>query len=106
MRIAIPHLLPRERLMQPISVLPAHGWSGAYPASVRERAVADLEAGRVLFFPELAFPLDQHEQTFLCPATVDRSKNVSFDPPRGKVGGTAVTGVKLEQLRALMSRYA
>jgi hypothetical protein len=106
MKITVLHVFPRERVMQPISVLPSHGWSGPYHADVRERALADLEAGRVLFLPDLAFPLDEHERAFLSPATVDRSKNVSFDPARGKLGGTAVTGVKLEELRNLMSNFA
>src|SRR5262245_14900498 len=92
--------------MHPILVLPSHGWSGPYPADVQAIALEALEAGRVLFLHDLAFPLDEHERAFLSPATVRRSKNVSFDPARGKVGGSAFTGTKLDQLRSLMARFA
>jgi hypothetical protein len=92
--------------MQPVSVFPSHGWAGPYPAAVQERALAALEGGQVLFLPDLPFALEDHERSFLSPATVRRSKNVSFDPARSKVGGASVTGLKLDQLRELMARYA
>src|SRR5262245_8272657 len=73
---------------------------------MQEQALQALEEGQVLFLPKLAFRLHEHERVFLSPQTVCRSKNVSYNPSSGDVGGTAVAGMKLAELRALLDRYA
>jgi hypothetical protein len=92
--------------MQALLTLPSAGWSGPYPTSVQDQAIHALEQGKVLFLPNLAFALDPHELEFLSPATVRNSKNVSYDPADGSAGGTGVAGIKLQELCALMGRFA
>src|SRR5262249_704715 len=70
------------------------------------RAVQQLEVGNVLFFPRLRFELNAIEREFLAPATVGSSKNVSYDPRSGKVGGATVATIKLHELREVMERFA
>jgi hypothetical protein len=82
-------------------------WSGATDARTKERAVAALENGRVLFFPALAFSLDAQEQPFLSPACADsKVKNVSFDPASREVRGSASSGPTRTALATMMNRYA
>src|SRR5262245_6746857 len=81
-------------------------WGGFVPKPLREKAVRELEAGNVLFFPRLRFKLSLAEREFLSPATVGKSKNVSYDPRSGRVGGSAVAAIRVQELRALMDRFA
>jgi hypothetical protein len=81
-------------------------WDASYSVAQQDAATEALETGMVLFFPHLTFGLKEHERAFLSPATVRNSKNISHDPATGKVGGTDVAGMKLEELRALLARFA
>ncbi|MGB2713673.1 MAG: Kdo hydroxylase family protein [Vicinamibacterales bacterium] len=84
----------------------SRSWDAAYPPATTEAAVQALEAGRIVFLPNLAFALQQPELKFLNPSTVHRSKNVSYNPATARVGGTAAAGDDLEQLRGLLSRFS
>jgi hypothetical protein len=84
-----------------------HGsWGGDVAPEVREQAVSELESGNVLFFPDLGFQLTETERAFLDPSTVGSSKNVSYDPRKGEVGGAVVASIKVHELRALLDRFA
>lgn len=87
------------------SIEMAH-WDAPLSSSVRDAAIDALEAGKVLFFPKLRFEISANEREFLTPEIVDKSKNVSYDPASGKVGGTTVAAMKVHELRALMDRFA
>ncbi len=74
---------------------------------LRERAIAGLEGGRVLYFPRLSFALSPEERVFLDPACSDgRAKNVSYDPVRRVLKGTVLTGPERERLQAMVARFA
>jgi hypothetical protein len=81
-------------------------WTDPVPATTQTAATEALEAGSVLFLPNLRFELSAKELEFLTPAVVGKSKNVSYDPRSGKVGGTTVVGLKVDELRALLDRFA
>ena len=81
-------------------------WTDLPPAPTQEAALEAIEAGGVVFCPDLPFQIQQHELKYLDPATVHGSKNVSYNPATGAVGGTAVEGVELDQLRALLERFS
>jgi hypothetical protein len=81
-------------------------WGGALPATDQAIATDALEAGHVLFLPDLRFELSAAERAFLSPDIVGKSKNVSFDPASGKVGGALVAEMKVHELRALLDRFA
>jgi hypothetical protein len=73
---------------------------------MRATAVEALEGGKVLFFPRLAFTLDNAEKRFLSPETADaRAKNVSFDPKSGTVKGAAGSAADISAIMAMMRRY-
>lgn len=90
-----------------IEILPGiTAWEGPHAAELRERAADALESGRVLFFPDLSFRLMPGEEVFLDPAIADGSrKNISFDPVRGRVAATSLTGEKARALGAMLDRF-
>jgi hypothetical protein len=81
-------------------------WTDPVSPSVQDAATEALESGSVLFLPNLRFELNDNEREFLTPSIVGKSKNVSYDPSSGKVGGTNVAAMKVHELRALLDRYA
>lgn len=87
--------------------LPLTEWTGPYEAVIKDRAVAALEAGNVLFFPGLAFRLAESEKRFLDARISDgRAKNISLDPQTGKIQSTALTGEDARGLSAMMARFS
>ena len=73
--------------MSGVEVLPIGDWSGPFDPLLRERAVGELEAGRVLLIPKLEFVLSANERASVEAAVQAGSdeggKNVSYDPATG-----------------------
>jgi 3-deoxy-D-manno-oct-2-ulosonic acid (Kdo) hydroxylase len=81
-------------------------WNGSFDAQAQSDACNALESGKVLYFPHLAFGLDDSERALLTPDVSNRkSKNVSLKPS-GEIGGTACTGAKAHLLHDMMERFA
>lgn len=92
--------------MSPVEMLSVGNWAGEASAVERERALAALEGGKVLYLPDLDFPVEDDERRFLDPAISDGTrKNISFDPRTGTVGGTALQGRDREDLARLLHRF-
>jgi hypothetical protein len=91
--------------MSKVSNLDQDAWNGP-DAAASAAATASLEAGDVLFMPRLRFPIEAGEAALLTPAILGSSKNASFDPATGRLGGTTATGRDAELLRALMHRFS
>jgi len=60
----------------------------------------------VLFLPNLRFSVDRHEQAIFSPSILASSKNTSFDPVTGQVGGTMLAGEEQAQLARIMARFS
>jgi len=89
----------------PLSAIDVQSWhSWSVPAATAPAEL--LEAGRVLFLPQLSFALESTELPLLSPEVLASSKNASFDPATGNVGGTTLPGEPITRLRALMSRFS
>lgn len=90
-----------------IESLEIERWSGPFPPELRQRAVAALEGGKVLYCPKLAFVLEAGEEALLSPNLSNgKAKNVSFDPLTGSCQGTVAGGETRERLAAMMERFA
>lgn len=88
---------------QAVMTLPLRQWEAA-PAEPHA-AVNALEQGKILFFPELAFPLLPQEMPLLDPSLVDpKRKNISYQPLVGKLTGVA-TKTQQQQVQQLLQRY-
>ncbi|HGE8321677.1 Kdo hydroxylase family protein [Serratia marcescens] len=86
---------------QAVLTLPLRQWAAAEASS----AVSELEQGKVLFLPELAFTLSEQEMPLLDPTLVDpKRKNISYQPLSGKLTGVAVAE-RRQQVQQLLERY-
>jgi hypothetical protein len=92
--------------MSYIYSVPVCTWNGNCSPTQQQDALRALEAGQVLFFPNLGFEIAPDEKQFLNPAIVNGAKNVSFNPATGKLGGCACTEGQTAQLASLMRRYS
>jgi hypothetical protein len=90
----------------PVERLDLCDWSGACPPEDRERALAALERGKIVFLPHLSFELTAEESRFLDPGVSDgKAKNISFDPRTGAIGGASLAGGERDALSALLRRF-
>jgi 3-deoxy-D-manno-oct-2-ulosonic acid (Kdo) hydroxylase len=86
--------------------LPVSDWRAPPSREIQERALPALEAGTVLVFPRLMFPLLPGEQGFLTESALSGTrKNISYDPATGKLGGTQLPAPQLADLTALLARF-
>jgi 3-deoxy-D-manno-oct-2-ulosonic acid (Kdo) hydroxylase len=75
-------------------------WSESVPGIAEA-----LETGKVLFAPRLHFELSEQERQFLSPACLDgKSKNISFRPDTGALGGASADADR-NALTAMLRRY-
>ena len=82
------------------------GWTEPASPDVTSSATAALERGDVLFFPQLPFTIEAAEAGLFSPAILSSSKNTSFDPSSGRIGGTTLVGDELARLRGVMVRFS
>src|SRR5262245_40795487 len=99
-----------EGAPMPINVIEAFGnaaWDLPFSAQDQKRALEALEAGRVLYFKQLAFPLDAGELQCLSSTSSDqKAKNISFDPGARELKGAKTEDSSQHELMTLMDRYA
>jgi hypothetical protein len=81
-------------------------WNGPVSGPAAAAASASIEAGSLLFLPELRFTVEPAEAPLFTPALLGSSKNASFDPTAGRIGGTTATGRNAELLHAFMTRFS
>ncbi len=78
---------------------------------VREKAVLALESGRVLYIPDLGFPIEEQDKRYFDDDFLHlSSKNVSYDPSTNEVQGLKSTQGESDEdkvaLGRMMARYA
>jgi hypothetical protein len=82
-------------------------WTGPFPDPEKSRALAALECGKVLHFPNLAFEREESGRPLLSPALADsRAKNISLDPVSGSLRGTLGTDQERLHLQAMIEAFA
>jgi hypothetical protein len=82
------------------------GWAGPFPGDLTGRAERALEDGRIVYAPGLRFGLSESEQRFLSPEYLNgKSKNISFHPATGALGGTSCQGSDRRELTAMLRRF-
>jgi len=96
--------------MYRIVELPQTTWSPAIPAEESRRLAGELELGKVLYLPQLAFTLNAEEQRFLDPRWLSGThKSVSYEPVRAAatsgVRGAQGTPEELSALAAMIARF-
>jgi len=82
-------------------------WENQISQDIQNKAVTALEAGKVVYFPTLAFPIRSKEQLLFSPEKVDpKSKNISYDLRNDRLSGTSSVGEEAELLKEMIRRYA
>jgi hypothetical protein len=79
-------------------------WSATGPLA--PAITRNLERGEVVLMPALPFIVDESERALFSPAILATSKNTSYDPATGQVGGTSLTGSERERLRGALRRFS
>jgi 3-deoxy-D-manno-oct-2-ulosonic acid (Kdo) hydroxylase len=81
-------------------------WHAQNLSVPREALVAAVETGKVLYFPNLRFPIEGGEPALLDPAIADpKRKNISLEPNGGVLHGVLGDAVTQSAVRALVARY-
>lgn len=91
--------------MQPTIQIPISEWEKAPARDSQETALAALEDGTVLFFPQLAFAITAAESRFLTPDIVGNSKNVSYNFLTGEIGHCACADADKPAVAEMMHRF-
>ncbi|HKB09881.1 MAG TPA: Kdo hydroxylase family protein [Vicinamibacterales bacterium] len=81
-------------------------WNGPVDPAIRTAAASALEAGAVIFLPDLRFQVLPAERNLFTPAILGAAKNASFDPASGRLGGTSATGLAAAGLRDMVARFS
>ena len=79
-------------------------WTAADPL-VAAMAEEQLEGGAVVHLPDLPFHVADSEDVIFSPGVLASSKNVSFDPGRGRISGTTLDGAAAATLGGVMARF-
>jgi len=86
--------------------LPLDTWTPPAVPELGAVLAREIEAGRVLYLPRLAFEFREHERRFLGPSWSNgRSKNISIDGEGAPLRGAAGPPRELDELRALVARF-
>jgi len=92
--------------MSQIETLAIADWAPQPGEAESRRLAGELEAGKVLFLPQLRFELQPLEKRFLDPRWSDRkAKNISYDPASTALKGAQGNASDLEDLRHLLERF-
>lgn len=92
--------------MSQIETLDLADWAPQLSEAESRRHAAALEAGKVLYLPQLRFALQPQEKRFLDPRWSDRkAKNISYDPASAAIKGAQGNASDLEDLRRLVERF-
>ncbi|MFM9836212.1 MAG: Kdo hydroxylase family protein [Methylophilaceae bacterium] len=91
--------------MEALRTVNIKSWQTEVDTELRNTLTLALEQGQVLFFPELAFVLEESEKQFLSPSWLNGSrKNISLDGE--KVGGAQGSAEQLAELAAMVARFS
>ncbi|TFW09824.1 3-deoxy-D-manno-oct-2-ulosonic acid (Kdo) hydroxylase [Oxalobacteraceae bacterium OM1] len=87
---------------QQILTIDSDAWQVAAP---RDEWIAAVEAGKVLYFPRLAFRLSDAERRFLTPDIRDpKTRNISLDAS-GRLKGAVGDAASQQELAAMIGRF-
>ncbi len=90
----------------PIVTLAYREWAPKLPPETSARLASEVEAGRVLLLPGLAFALEPQEEKFLDPRWSNGSdKNISLESAAATLRGAAGTPQELASLRTMVARF-
>jgi hypothetical protein len=81
-------------------------WDLEPAPAVQRELVSALERGDVIFLPSIGFTVLPVELDLFSPQIAGSLKNVSFDPVRGRVGGTSAGEGDRRTLSTMLARFS
>lgn len=92
--------------MNILTKLPTQSWHETIDLAQQQAAIAQFEAGSILFFPQLAFKLTAGEQTLLSPEfSHHKAKNISYDSKNGSLRGIECDSATQGKITHMMRRF-
>jgi 3-deoxy-D-manno-oct-2-ulosonic acid (Kdo) hydroxylase len=93
--------------MSSLETIDIESWENPISEEIQIKAIESLEAGKVLYFPKLSFPINQHETPYISPDKIDpKTKNISYDIRKDHLAGTLHTGEEAQVLKEMIKRYS
>ncbi len=93
--------------MQTMLSFPINTWHPELNSQEHKQAIETLEQGKILFFPELAFALNENEKHFLNPKYLaPKSKNITYNIRSKYLGRAAGSEPELKGLEEMLHRFA
>jgi hypothetical protein len=93
--------------MDRLKTLELESFDFLIPQHIQTEATDALEAGLVIFLPNLSFLLESQETAFLNPHIVDpKSKNISYDRRNDRLNGTLCEASEALKLKEMIKRYS
>jgi hypothetical protein len=90
-----------------LEILSEKNWKATIDADLKKKTVCALEEGKVLFFPELQFQLDNHELHYLLNAQViEGTKNISYHFLNDTMRGSFDNHNAQQELKKIMRRFS
>ena len=94
--------------MSQLSLYDLHDWRQSLSDQEQSQPINEIEQGKVLYFPQLAFPFESGEEQIFSGTLADsRVKNISYLPDIGRLKGVQKNNGELTAIvSAVMQRYA
>ncbi len=91
-----------------LQILDIKQWNESFPTPIQQQAITDVEAGKVLYFPQLTFVLLPEEHSLLSPDYADpHSKNIGYQPSANKLWGVQhLSDEQHLQLKQMLDRFS
>ena len=97
--------IPRTAWGLEVSAKPGRHARVTEPKGAQAEQIKALEAGKILYFPQLGFKLSQHEQRFLTQEIRDPNvRNISLDADGG-IKGALCDAADLQDLAVMITRF-
>lgn len=86
----------------------AQAWNHTFSLTNQQSAMQNLEQGQIIYFPQLAFVLNNEEQRFLSPDYADpKAKNISYHAQMKKLWGVRnPDDSQYQQMKNMLDRYS
>jgi len=92
--------------MKALAEIQCNSWDGPCSQDLKTDVIEALEAGRVVYFPQLPFKLEPEEERFLSPEILSgKRKNISFDGSTGAISGSNLASKQQKDLQRIMQRF-
>ncbi|MDQ8039274.1 MAG: Kdo hydroxylase family protein [Rickettsiella sp.] len=93
--------------MDVFSIYTADDWNYRFKENEQENALSDLEAGKILYCPQLRFKLYPDERPLFIPYVVNKkTKNISFNIHTDSLRGIKADKKHCMQLKTMLTRFS